>query len=76
MSKRQRILFFIVAMIFITITAITSFKAVAGDCSELCTDPNEPCCCEQKDGYYLEFYMCTCGNGEMQQQECKYAVIP
>jgi hypothetical protein len=39
MTKRRRILFFVVAMIFIAIIATTSFKVVAGECSEICDDP-------------------------------------
>jgi hypothetical protein len=72
MTRRLRILIFVVAMIFIAIIATTSFKAIAGPCDEVCPEENEPCCCEEKEGYYLISYTCACAEGELQWQECKY----
>lgn len=78
MTKCQRILFFVVAMIFISIIATTGFKVIAGggECSEICDIPEEPCCCEIEEGYYLKSYSCACAGGELQWQECHYVPLP
>jgi hypothetical protein len=66
--------FFVVAMIFITIIGSTGFKAVLSEnCDGVCTNPDEPCCCAQKDGYYVSSYTCACAGGQLQWQKCTYA---
>jgi len=65
--------FSVVAMIFITIIGSTGFKAVLSqDCGGVCTNPDEPCCCKQKEGYYVSEYSCACSEGEVKWQQCRY----
>lgn len=72
MTKRLFNFLFIVVLI---ILGIFISMADGSNCDGVCPDPNEPCCCEQREGYYLESYSCACAGGVLQWQECHYRPI-
>lgn len=65
----------ILLMLFV-VTIILFGNLPGSNCNDVCTDPEAPCCCPKKDGYYLGSYTCACAGGELQYQECHYEPLP
>ncbi|MBC7362414.1 MAG: hypothetical protein H5U06_09055 [Candidatus Aminicenantes bacterium] len=62
-------------LMILTVFLIIPFGLKAENCAGICPDPNKPCCCEERDGYYLINYSCACAGGQLQWQECRYAPL-
>ncbi len=63
-------------VVFIAVVIPCYFYLAAENCDGVCTNPEEPCCCEKKDGYYVDVYSCGCAGGKLQWHQCHYMPAP
>lgn len=75
MTKRTLLSVFLVVLVIGAIIPCSLFLT-GHNCDGVCINPQEPCCCAYKSGYYLESYSCACVGGELRWQECHYLPAP
>lgn len=73
--RERRLRLITLAVILMAILMPCFLFLAGGNCNGVCPNPEEPCCCPKKDGYYLRSYTCACAGGQLQYQECHYTPL-